>query len=123
MAYETAFDELEAQQTQHGLDEPHLIAGCDQTLRVIDKLNSLTELDLKLARVGDFKADQSRQLIEAVNRKAAPGSMVREPVTFEYGKQSLPTQIATETELDSYIARLRQLLKSQLDQNKIIILK
>lgn len=122
-AYEAAFDELEAQCTQHGLDDPHVLADRDQTLRNIDKMDSLTDLNLKLARVGDFKADQSTQLIEAVNRKAPPGSLVREPVTFEYGKQSLPAQIATETELDSYIAQLRQLLKSQLDQNKIIILK
>ncbi|ADB40822.1 BREX system P-loop protein BrxC [Spirosoma linguale] len=120
-AYETAFDELDAYRVEHGHDDPHTLADRDQTLLSIDKLNNLTELDLKLARVGDFKAEQLRVLIQATNKKAAPGSLVREPVMFEYGKQMLPTQIASETELDQYLAQLRHLLKAQLDQNKVVI--
>lgn len=122
-AYDAVFTDLDAQRAQLGLTDPHVVADRDQTIRAIERLDNLTQLDLKLALVGDFRAGQASQLIEAANRNATPGSEVREPVLFEYGKQALPAQIASETDLDTYLTQLRQLLKQQLDQNKIIILR
>ncbi|GAA4399032.1 BREX system P-loop protein BrxC [Nibrella viscosa] len=122
-AYEAAFAELEQQKTDYGVTDPHILADRDQTLRALGKLDSLTELELKLARLGDFKAEQLQNLISHANQQATPGSTVREPVTFEYGKQGLPSQISSEAEMETYLKKLRELWLAQLKENKVIILK
>ena len=132
-AYTSAFVTLETEQQKLNITDANVLPDLDYLLRSIERATNITELELKLRQVSDFRTEGLKSLLN-FNQKQQQAAQLAEPDTPQYkaaeivifnfrAEADLSTKIENEAELDAYLAVLRKKLLAQLKDNKIIILK
>lgn len=120
--YEKAFDRLEEACVKNEITEANIYADKDSTIERINKLDNITELNLRNSEAASWESEQLEKIISFASQKAKEQGkpVVNEPEAY-YVKRS---QIITnESELEAYLAKTREELTALLKQNKTIILK
>ena len=137
VAYQTAFAELKGVKKDLRITENDVLPDIDDAIKNIERSNNITELQLKLRQVSDFKTDGLRDLYDfqqREHRKLHELSTAAEPTSPPYGSfetevftfrndPDLASIIKNQEDLDIYLSILRHKLLEKLRNNKIIILK
>lgn len=122
--YQEAFKELAEEAKKQDVTDAHAYADEAYTIKQIEGLGSITELELKKTSLEGWQSQQIEGIIDAARKKEPkPGSgkpEVNEPETYylKGGKT-----ISTEQELDDYLAKTRAEMLAILKEDKTIILQ
>lgn len=129
--YQQAFVELKKEADSRGITEPHIYADEDRVIRGIESISSITELQLKKARLSDFRSGELKTIIDHAAKIAAVkaaqggsgGGVPKVGESYEFYITNIKSTISNEQELEDYLQRARAEMLQLLKQNKTIIIK
>lgn len=138
-AYQEAFKELVVRYDALGLSDPHILPEESYVLDQINRLKSISELEVKGVKVDEFKTDNLRKLemsampmveepktgITSANSKAV-GTVVKQKQTMvdiDITKELRGMSLNTAEEVEELISKLRNKLMIEIGKNGKIFLK
>ena len=129
--YQQAFVELKKEAVSRNVTEAQVYADEDTILKGIRNLNSITELQLKKAKLSDFRSGELKKIIDYAAKAATAaaasggtgGSTPKVGESYEFYITNIKSTISNEQELEDYLQKARAEMLELLRQNKTIIIK
>ncbi len=121
--YEAIFRELEQEKARRGITDAIEYADLNGTLQGINRLESIAQLRNKKLGAHEFKTEQLQSIIEyaASQSSGTTATTVGEPEVYYVSR--VRATISNATELDEYLAKVRQDMLELIQNNKTIIIK
>ncbi|CAN5913978.1 BREX system P-loop protein BrxC [soil metagenome] len=132
--YRQVFRNLQAEAEKLEVREANVYADETKFLEGLDRIKTITELELKQSRIADFQGEQVGIIVKRAAKRtfskidpdgpvvvAPPGPIVGEPV--EYYASKATVTITNEQELEQYLKKIKEEMMALLNSNKSIIIK
>ncbi|MFN8353665.1 MAG: BREX system P-loop protein BrxC [Spirosomataceae bacterium] len=122
--YETIFEELATEAKQQGITEGNVYASQEAVIQQIKTLQAITPLQNKKLDAANFKSEELTKIIQFAASKTpttAAQPKVGEPELYYITK--VRATISTSTELEQYLAKVREDMLKLLANHKTIVIK